>query len=42
MYDNEFNSEMLNDLIEKAMAKYAEAFTASLDLVKSENESLKA
>jgi predicted nucleic acid-binding Zn-ribbon protein len=24
------------------MAKYAEAFTASLDLVKSENESLKA
>lgn len=41
-YDNEFNSEMLNDLIEKAMAKYAEAFTASLDLVKSENESLKA
>ena len=42
MYDNEFNSEMLNDLIEKAMAKYAEAFTASLELMKSENETLKA
>ena len=41
MYDNEFTSEMLNEMIEKAMAKYAEAFTASLDLVKSENESLK-
>jgi len=42
MYDNEFTSEELNELIEKAVAKYAEAFTASLDLVKSENESLKA
>lgn len=42
MYDNEFTSEDLNALIEKAMAKYAEAFTASLDLMKSENESLKA
>ena len=41
MYDNEFTSEMVNELIEKAVAKYAEAFTASLDLVKSENESLK-
>lgn len=41
MYDNEFTSEELNALIEKAMAKYAEAFTASLDLVKSENETLK-
>ena len=41
-YDNEFTSEELNELIEKAMAKYAEAFTASLDLVKSENETLKA
>ncbi len=42
MYDNEFTSEELNALIEKAMAKYAEAFTASLNLMKSENESLKA
>ena len=42
MYDNEFTTEMVNELIEKAVAKYAEAFTASLDLVKSENESLKA
>lgn len=42
MYDNEFTSEDLNALIEKAMAKYAEAFTASLELMKSENESLKA
>ena len=41
MYDNEFTSEMLNEMIEKAMAQYAEAFTASLDLIKSENESLK-
>lgn len=40
-YDNEFTSEELNALIEKAMAKYAEAFTASLDLVKSENETLR-
>jgi len=40
-YDNEFTSEMLNEMIEKAMAQYAEAFTASLDLIKSENESLR-
>ena len=39
--DNEFTSEMLDSLIEKAMAKYAEAFTANLESVKSENESLK-
>jgi len=39
--DNEFTTEMLDTLIEKAMAKYAEAFTASLDLVRSENEGLK-
>ena len=39
--DNEFTSEMLDSLIEKAMAKYAEAFTANLEGVKSENESLK-
>ena len=42
MYDNEFTTEMVNELIEKAVAKYAEAFTASLELVKSENETLKA
>ena len=41
MYDNEFTSEDLNALIEKAMAQYAEAFTASLDLIKSENETLR-
>ena len=41
MYDNEFTSEELNALIEKAMAKYAEAFTASLELMKSENETLR-
>tara|TARA_R110000823_G_scaffold110527_3_gene230519 strand:- start:1795 stop:2928 length:1134 start_codon:yes stop_codon:yes gene_type:complete len=39
--DNEFTSEMLDSLIEKAMAKYAEAFTANLEGVKLENESLK-
>jgi hypothetical protein len=39
--DNEFTSEMLDSLIEKAMAKYAEAFTANLEGIKSENESLK-
>jgi len=41
MYDNEFTSEELNALIEKAMAQYAEAFTASLELIKSENDTLK-
>ena len=39
--DYGFTEEMLNDMLEKAMAKYAEAFTASLDLIKSENESLR-
>jgi len=39
--DNEFTSEMLNEMIEKAMAKYAEAFTATLESIKSENEGLK-
>ena len=39
--DTAFTNEMLNELLEKAMAKYAEAFTASLDLVKSENDNLK-
>ena len=39
--DYGFTNEMLNELLEKAMSKYAEAFTASLELVKSENENLK-
>jgi hypothetical protein len=39
--DNEFTSEMLNEMVEKALAKYAEAFTATLESVKSENEGLK-
>lgn len=39
--DNEFTSEMLNEMIEKAMAKYAEAFTATLESIKSQNEGLK-
>jgi iron-sulfur cluster repair protein YtfE (RIC family) len=42
MYDNEFTSEMLTEMIDKAMAKYAESFAASLELMKSENEKLKA
>ena len=41
MYDNEFTTEQLSELIEKAMAKYAEAFTASLETIKSENETLR-
>jgi hypothetical protein len=39
--DNEFTTEMLNELVEKALAKYAEAFTATLESVKAENDSLK-
>jgi hypothetical protein len=39
--DNEFTSEMLNEMVEKALAKYAEAFTATLEGIKSENDSLK-
>jgi len=39
--DNEFTSEMLNEMVEKALAKYAEAFTATLESVKAENEGLK-
>jgi hypothetical protein len=39
--DNEFTSEMLNEMVEKALAKYAEAFTATLEGIKSENEGLK-
>ena len=39
--DNEFTTEMLNEMIEKAMAKYAEAFTATLEGIKSENNNLK-
>jgi hypothetical protein len=39
--DNEFTTEMLNELVEKALAKYAEAFTATLESVKAENAGLK-
>jgi len=39
--DNEFTTEMLNELVEKALAKYAEAFTATLEGVKAENAGLK-
>jgi hypothetical protein len=39
--ENEFTTEMLNELVEKALAKYAEAFTATLEGIKSENDSLK-
>ena len=39
--DNEFTTEMLNEMVEKALAKYAEAFTATLQGIKSENDSLK-
>jgi hypothetical protein len=39
--ENEFTSEMLNEMVEKALAKYAEAFTATLEGIKSENDSLK-
>ena len=39
--ENEFTAEMLNEMVEKAMAKYAEAFTATLESIKSENETLR-
>ena len=39
--DNEFTSEMLDNLIEKALSKYAEAFTTSLEAVNADNKSLK-
>ena len=39
--DNEFTTEMLDSLIEKALAKYAEAFTTSLEAVNADNKSLK-
>jgi len=39
--DNEFTTEMLNEMVDKALAKYAEAFTATLEGVKAENEGLK-
>lgn len=42
MYDNEFTSEMLSEMIDKAMAKYAESFTATLELMRSENDKLKS
>jgi hypothetical protein len=39
--ENEFTTEMLNGMVEKALAKYAEAFTATLEGVKAENAGLK-
>lgn len=39
--DEEFTDEMLNELIEAAVSKYAEAFTASLEAVTEENKNLK-
>ena len=39
--DKEFTDEMLSEMIDKAISKYAEAFTASLDLIKDENAKLK-
>jgi hypothetical protein len=39
--DNEFTTEMLDSLIEKALAKYAKAFTTSLEAVNADNKSLK-
>jgi len=41
MYDLEFTTEQLSEMIEKAVSKYAEAFTASLESVRSENETLR-
>ena len=41
MVDNEFTAEQLSEMCEKVMAKYAEAFTASLEAMKSENETLR-
>lgn len=42
MYDNEFTTEKVSELIQSAVAKYAESFTATLELMKSENDKLKA
>ena len=39
--DNEFTTEMLDSLIEQAMAKYAAEFTKSLESVTESNDSLK-
>jgi len=39
--ENEFTAEELSEMLEKAMAKYAEAFTATLETIKSENETLR-
>ena len=38
--DNEFTTEMLNEMVEKALAKYAEAFTATLNKVGTELEEI--
>jgi hypothetical protein len=39
--ENEFTTEMLNEMVEKALAKYAEAFTATLESVKAKSDFLK-
>jgi hypothetical protein len=39
--ENEFTAEQLSEMLEKAMSKYAEAFTATLETIKSENETLR-
>jgi hypothetical protein len=40
--DNEFTSEMLASMIDKAMSKYAESFTASLEAMRASNKSISA
>lgn len=40
--ENEFTTEMLDSLIEKAMSKYAAEFTASLEAITAQNESFKS
>lgn len=38
--DNEFTAEMLSELVEKAVSKYAESFTAALETIQAENKAL--
>lgn len=40
--EDEFTTEMLDSLIEKAMSKYAAEFTASLEAITAQNESFKS
>ncbi len=39
--ENEFTAEQLSEILEKAMVKYAEQFNATLETIKSENETLR-